>query len=266
MDWTRVQALMTLRDSGHTIEALKELEMMAESNSDKNEKASLLLTQITCHLLLGKLDDAERTLRRVKTLAPDNAEVRLNFDQQEAYFLIARGDVSEGLHKLDHLLKRHQYIEHDPSYRYLWEDIQQRRAFALVDLGRPMEALPLLKEAVSFALDEPRDVQLVNLYLGTCHYELGQYDLAKEQFLKVIQLDQDNELQAEARYRLAAIYFREGALAQAKLQLEEVVSVFGTRSEPKRHRKGIYELISKTCHHLGEEDSARTYEERAEGI
>jgi tetratricopeptide (TPR) repeat protein len=160
-------------------------------------------------------------------------------------------------------LQDHPHISQDLRYRPLWEDIQRRRAFALVSVGRAEQALPLLKDAISFTFEDQKDEQLTHLYLGTCQYELGQYDLAKEQFIQVIRYGLNNDLEAEGRYRLAAVHWRQGALAQAKLRLEEVVSAFDTTMEPKVSRREIYALLSKTCRHLGENSEADRYSKLA---
>ena len=185
--------------------------------------------------------------------------MRLLLDHALACHLVAQGNLAQGLLRFEHLLRDYSEILGDSKHRTLWEDVQRRRAFALVSIGRVSEALPLLKEAANFVVDEKRDEQLVHLYLGTCQYELGQYDLAKQQFLHVIGYGVGNELEAEARYRLAAVHWRQGAVAQAKMRLEEAVSVFGTPNEPKLHQKGIYDLLSKVCHYLGDEESAQKY-------
>jgi hypothetical protein len=48
--------------------------------------------------------------------------------------------------------QRYSQSLESPHFRYLYEDIQQRRAGAFVNLDRYVEALPLLEEAVSFTV------------------------------------------------------------------------------------------------------------------
>jgi len=262
MEWKRLEKAINLRDSGRVEDALEELRAMTKCASDKDEKASLLLSQITCFILLGKPDEAEAILKRVSELGPDNPEVRLNYDQQEAYTLAAQGKFEQALTKFDALLRDFPQVTQD-KYRFLWEDIQQRRAFALVDLGRPADALPLLEQAISYKCDEQKDEQLIHVYLGTCYYQLGQYERAKEQFRHAIALGRNNRLEFEARYRLAVVHWGEGALAQAKFHLEHIVGVLGSPNEPEIPRKKVYELLSKTCRYLGESANALLYSELA---
>lgn len=264
MNHVSLEKAIKLSDSGQIEDALKELEAKSEATHDSKEEAFLVLGEITCYLMLERVDQAHRALRRVEHLAVHDADVRLLLDYQRACILIAQGKMDAGLQKFSFVLREHGRVSQDISLRYLYEDIQQRRAFALVNRGRFVNALPILQECVSFSFDKQKDKQLVLLYLGTCHYELGQYALAKDRLEELIRYGLNNKLETEACYRLAAVHFREGALAQAKLRLEEVVCSFQTAAEPAISRRDVYELLSKTCKFLGEVENANHYSKLAE--
>jgi len=105
------------------------------------------------------------------------------------------------------------------------KQIQRRRGFALTSVRRFSEALPILKEAVSFTIDS--DPQLVHFYSGICYQALSETAPAKEAFLRAIRLGLDNQFEADARYRLAILYFTSRAFAQAKFQLETALQIPG---------------------------------------
>jgi|HubBroStandDraft_5_1064220.scaffolds.fasta_scaffold20620_3 hypothetical protein len=73
-----------------------------------------------------------------------------------------------------------------------------------------------------------------------------------------------SDTEPQACYRLAKIHFREGAFAQAKLRLEEVICSFGTAREAEVPRSDVYEALSKTCKFLGEADNADHYSKLAD--
>ena len=55
MDTSRLEKAFKLYETGHPDDAVEELQLMAQSTSDVNERASLLLSEHTCYLSLGRL-------------------------------------------------------------------------------------------------------------------------------------------------------------------------------------------------------------------
>src|SRR5262249_48725035 len=112
----------------------------------------------------------------------------------------------------------------DADQRALYENIQERRAWALVSQERLAEALPILKEAVAFTSEEC-DPPQSHYYLGCCYHEAGETDLAKHEYLRAIELGLESDFEGKARYRLSMLYFANAAFAQAKLHLENALSI-----------------------------------------
>lgn len=248
-----LENLIKLQEAGQVDEALKLFAREVDTATDGKQKALALLGMITCHLMENRLRDAARTLDEVKRLglAADD-DVSLLLAHQTALLLIAEGKVRQGLRQFAFILQRYPRLSTDPSLRDLYEDIQQRRAFALVSSGQFHDALPILEECRSFSFDQPIEKERVLLSLGACEYELGRYGAAKKVLIEIIQYKSNTKFEMDARFRLAAINFEEGALAQAKLHLEEVVQSFGTPTEPDIPRQSVDELFSKTCKFLNE--------------
>ncbi len=135
------------------------------------------------------------------------------------------GNLEEGVVKFERIVEANQEELQTSDLRYLYEQIQRRRGFALTSVRRFSEALPILKEAVSFTIDS--DPQLVHFYSGICYQALSETAPAKEAFLRAISLALDNQFEADARYRLAILYFTSRAFAQAKFQLETALQIPG---------------------------------------
>ncbi len=106
-------------------------------------------------------------------------------------------------------------------------------------------------------------IPAAHLFLGICYSRRHQNGLAREQFLRVIDLGLVNEFEAEARYRLASTYFVEEGFAQAKHQLEFILAGH-THDIERVPRRYIYEQLSRVCHYLGEEQNAKSYKKLAE--
>jgi Tfp pilus assembly protein PilF len=82
--------------------------------------------------------------------------------------------------------------------------------------------------------------------------------LAREQFQIAISLGVASEFEAHARYRISLNYFRAGAFAQAKYNLEKIIQSdhADTLGLPRR---SVYEQLYRTCMELGDAESSEKY-------
>lgn len=183
-------------------------------------------------------------------------------DFGDASMATQMGKLEEGALKFKRILQENQEQLGSPEHRDLYEDIQERRAFALMGIDRHAEALPILKEAASFTTDRA-DPQLVHFYLGVCYSSVSEPNLAKEEFLHAIGLGLNNHFEASARYRLAMLYFMSHAFAQAKLHLESALALPDGVNDVEL-RRYIYQGLSRTCHYLGEFQEEQKYLSLAE--
>ena len=154
------------------------------------------------------------------------------------------------------MLDRQAEAFKEPEYRYLYEDIQCRRASVLVALSRFKEALPILREAVSFSFDEPGVEQCAHYELGVCLENANETEAAKQEFIQVVRFGLRNELEERALYFLAKIYYLNGALARAKHQLETILRDFPD-SSATISRKVVYESLSRIYGYLDDKENEK---------
>jgi len=263
MDIQRFQKAISLRDSGRLQDAVGEFDAMARETTDANEKASLLINEVRCYSGLGYFSEAERVLSETHELRPDDVVVRLNVDFGGACLAAQKRETEKAALVFGRILRDYSEILGTPEYRDLYEDIQQRRASAMVDVGRCAEAVPILRAARSFNSLKKEILQQVKLDLGICHAALGESVLAEEEFLEVINFGFNNEIEAQARFRLGIVYFTKREFLKAKQQLEAILRLYQDEiaSLP---RKYVYEQLSRSCHYLGDEASAKRYMGMAE--
>src|SRR5438034_3904689 len=258
MDQRRFENAIALRDAGRVEDALLEFRALAEEASEINEQASLLLNVHTCFCLLDRIEDATRTLNIIHELEVDDPVVSMNVIFGKACMLAQDGKPKEAALCFEQMLKQYAELLKGTEFRDLYQDVQQRLAFALIDLGRHGDAVHILEETIHFKIPRPEDQQRIHLYLGICYGELTRNDLAKEELLRVISLGPQNDLEVQARYRLARLYFDVGAFAQAKHHLETIIQT-QTNEIAGVPPNYIYEQLARVCHYLGEEEAESRY-------
>ena len=194
-------------------------------------------------------------ITEIQSLAPMH-EIKMDISFVEACITSEKGDHRKAASQYGNMLREYTKLLSTAEHRDLYEAAYSRRAGELANLGEHREAIAMLKEAVSFSTLPAEDYQCVRLWLGICYEELGENDLAVEEYLRVIAFNNINCIEAETRYRVARLYFIRGALTQAKYHLE---AYFQNYSELviRVPKKVVYELLSKTCISLGEKENAK---------
>ena len=262
MKWSHFERLMELRNSGRIEEAIRESDILVAASTDPNEKASVLTNEHVCFCILGRFVEAREVLQRIQALEITDLGVRLNAEFCEPCLLIDEGKPEEGLSAFAGILRRYSSLLKDSEFRYLYEDIQFRRAWTLFGLGRHTEALPILKEASSFTFEKAEDEQRMHFALGVSSEEAGEIQIAKERYVLVAGFDFKNDLEQRARYRLARLHVADHAFAQARKQLEIILADY-----PIEHfvvpRKYVYAQLSIVCSQLGDKANANRYNEMA---
>jgi tetratricopeptide (TPR) repeat protein len=263
MDWSRWQNIMALRDSGRIEDALRESQTLLAESTEGDEKASLVTGMLVCYQILGRTDEARQMLNQLRQFEISDLEVRLNAEFCEPCLLVQEAKPEEGVRSFAVMLKRHREVLKEERFRYIYEDMQCRRAQALVGLGRFAEATPILKEATSFAFDTAADAQEVHFDLGVCYDETKSADSAKQEFLRVINFNLKNDVEERARYRLALLCFNARAFAQAKQQLEMILQNHPNETAvvPRKH---VYEQLAHTYRYLGDKTNAKAYMDLAQ--
>jgi tetratricopeptide (TPR) repeat protein len=256
MDSKSFEHLMSLQSPE---EVIRESQNLLTQRPDVNEKASLLGNIHVSLVKLGRLEEAKKILEELKRLEILDIEMRLIAEFWEPCFLVQDGRPEEALSAFSAILERNCVAFKNPEHRYLYEDIQCRRATVLFDLSNYKDALPILHEAAEcFSFDDPADRQLVHFQLGVCLYYAGNMTAAKEDFLLVLRLNLGNEYEERSLYWLGTIYYKNGASAQTIHHLETLLRDFPAVSAAVR-RDWVYELLSKAFRYLGDEVNGHLY-------
>jgi tetratricopeptide (TPR) repeat protein len=263
MDTAHFERIAELRDSGRLEDAIRESQVLLTETTDANEKASILTGVHVFYCTLGGLKEARQTLGQLKQLHISEPEVLLNAEFCEPTLLIQEGRYEEGLSAFVAMLDRHSEAFKEERFRYLYEDIQCRRALTLVGLSQFKEALHTLREAVYFSFNQATDEQQVHFALGVCLEDANDIEAAKQEFIRVVGFSLKNDVEERALYRLAILHYKTGALAQAKQQLETILRDFPNQS-PAVPRKQVYEGLSQTYRYLGDKANEKLYMDLAQ--
>jgi tetratricopeptide (TPR) repeat protein len=256
---------IALQKSGNLHAAIEEFRFLAAASSDANLRSGLMINEVRCYADLGRLQDAENILRQIRQCPPDDREVLFLVDFVAACVTAQGGHNEQALREFEAILLSYPDVVESAEYRDLYEEIIYRRALSLLYLRRNDEALPLLQEATAFAHLSVVFQQKVHLYAGILYTDLQRDKLAKNEFLRAIELNLENSEEADARYRLAALHFVHGGFALAKHELEWILRHEGLCA-PSVRRDYVYFLLSRVCEQLGERDDAKRYEDLGKAI
>ncbi len=220
MNWERYNDLIALRDSGRINEAIAELAILGDVETDRATKAVVLTEVASGMASLGRLSDARRKLNEACALLGPEHEF-----YPRALFEVARLDMREenwkgALKKLDDISEKYSVVLQTEDHKDLFEEVQRRRGIALTKLKRFREARSLLK---SVSLAEYDRVATL-CYLGVCDFELKEYDSAMQTFEELLSLDPSSIFRAYANYYRGTVLFQRGQLARAKSEFEECLA------------------------------------------
>ncbi len=262
MDVQRFERAVALQGSGRVEESLRELRAMEECTPDREERASLLLNEVTCLLRLGRSKEARRLLVEARDLVPPGSHTNVDVDFAEVGFLIANQKPNDAVRKLDGLLKQYPDVLGVPEKRYLYEAIQVRRGILMAEAGRFSEASPILKEALSFDLADGDKGDLC-YSLGVCELKLGDRESAKRMFLEALDRGTRDYHPGRAHYYLGIIYFDEGAYARAEQEFQSCAPHAKHARIPLQH---IHGWLAATFRGLGQDDEADRYDKLAKQV
>jgi tetratricopeptide (TPR) repeat protein len=250
-----VQHAIESRDPVVAEEALRQLDAQIESTSEAGEKANLRLWKATLHGVLGQFSDARRQLDLVLHHAPDDMDIHLSRDFIDGSLYDQEGKPQEAYQKLTSVLSRYAERLSRPDMRFMYEDIQLRRGFDAANTGRLKEALPILKECLSFDL-KLSDKTHVLVELGRCYSEAGEYESARDSLVQAIDIGLTHESEAQAHLYLGIACAHLGLFREAKREFQ--------RCEEKSVEYGleiskIYGWLSWVCKGLGEHLESERY-------
>ena len=133
------------------------------------------------------------------------AEIILEFSE---------GRHHKGIEHARHFLLKYQNELMHPEFEDTRYDLNLSIACELVSAGEFAEGVNALEELLPKAKNA--DQARIVMFLGIAHEQLGDFDKALDNFNRVLQFPDAEDMVAEAHYRLGALYWNKGAIAWAK--------------------------------------------------
>jgi len=181
-------------------------------------------------------------------------EIAIAFE--EADIDRTEGRTEEALARFQDLLSRFAAQLRQPTYHSDYEMVQTRRAFLLADLGRWVEALPILEQAESYEQSK----ESTYFYLGYCYVAVGDYVKGEVKLKKALSLGLPPHLEYRAHCALGQAYHKLEDYAQAKLELEKGA---GMADSSYIRQAQLWKWLEITCRHLGLTQEAEHYAQLA---
>ena len=148
------------------------------------------------------------------------------------------------------------------EFRSIYEDIQLRRAFDSVKVGEWRNAIPLLRECLSFDMKLGERISVLS-NLGICSVKLKQYEDARDYLLQACKEGVTSEWQGHVHFYLALSYAHLKLLQESKREFQRCEEHAAEYQLPLAQ---VYAWLSKICKELGEKDDSERYSRMARPI
>ena len=249
------QRAVESRDPVIAEEALNEYDAQIQQSADLIRKASLFLEKAVLLGVFHRFGEARETLKLASTQVPDDSEIQLQVDHIRASLYDEEGNSEKAFEHLTAVLSQHREKLAQPGLRFMYEDIQLRRGLDATRIGKFEEAVPPLLESLSFDMkSEDRSDVLSNL--GSCLFELKDYEGARIYFLRACEIGVTKEWSGYVHLRLAIACAQLSLFREAKLEFllcEKRAAEYGLEIVK------IYGWLSWVCKGLGEKAEAEKY-------
>ena len=248
MDDVRFWRAMKLRDKGKEEDALRELEELASLTPDADEKASLVLNQSTCLARLGRVEEARQRWREATRSLTGPYE-----DFLDACLCVSERKTEEAVHKLTAFLQNHSDMQSiDPE---LYSEAEERLGLLLYEMNRFADAVALLERAIKLRKGDA-DRRRLCYYIGSSHFESGNFRAAEPRFAESLLLDRREPLWAQAQFYLGCIYFKKRAYIDAGKAFE-LCEAFVDDADHEM-KEGVSSWLAAARRQLGERGGSRT--------
>lgn len=234
---------------------IAEIDVLLRTASTGTQRADWLLNQAVLYGILGQNEEARARFCQAVECESNDPDVRFAAEFGKAALMDQEGNNLEALEALTGVLVRYADRLQRDDAREIYLDIQQRRGINLVQLDRFVEAIPVLKECLTFELKvKARDI--LTFHLGYCHFGLEQYDVAETYFAASLNPDTPAFWSGQAHFFRGATLFKLGRFAEAK---EELRICEQSAHEYQLAPQRIYEALAAVCRDLGETVEAENY-------
>ncbi len=255
MNESAIQRAIEAGDPDSAAEAIKEIDLRLRSSTDGKERANLLLNKAVFNGILRRFDESRKQLALALEQAPEDPDIHIQYDFIEGSLYDQEGKPSEAFVRLTAMLSNYSERLAHPAFRFMYEDLQLRRGLALARLESFGEAIPLLKEALSFDLArEHRSDVLSNL--GLCYLELREFELAKDRFLEAAAIGLTREWVGQVHFGLGVTYFYTNLFQEAKREFRLCEE---HAAEYQLAIVSVYAWLSRVCKLLGEGSESERY-------
>jgi tetratricopeptide (TPR) repeat protein len=244
------------RDPEMAVEAIREIEARARSLQDPTEKANVLMRKAVLYGVLHRFSDARNQLRIALQEAPEDVFTQVQHDVITASLYDEEGKWKDAYENLTETFLKHAQHFNRPELRSVYEDIQQRRGFDLVRIQKFRDAIPILKEVLSFELVASlKSAVLSNL--GSCYAMAEEYPNARDCFEKAIAIGLMKEWESRVHFYLGYSYAYLRLLREAKREFQWCEQQ--PQNEYSMPLAKVYGWLSSICKHLGEQREAEHY-------
>jgi tetratricopeptide (TPR) repeat protein len=212
-----IKRAVELHDPALARDALTEIETLLRRSPDPQQKLYLLFSRASCDAVLGEFSEAEKQLSCALQENPDDPDTQMTFEFLTGLLLQQRGNYAAAFEKLSSFVSGNAEKLKTPELRSIYEDAQERRASLAVTLGKFEEAIPLLKESLSF---HPKPDGDTHARLGLSYMETHQYELAKQHFAQALAARVSTEWEGQSHLYLGIAQFYTHSIDDAKREFQ----------------------------------------------
>lgn len=245
-----IQRAIESGDRDSAGKAIVEIDLRLKSPLDSAKRTELLLNKAVFLGILGRFEDARTELVSVLSMAPNDPEIRLEHDYIHAMLCYQQGDFQEALGQMNELQIHYSEQLNDSKSRFIYSDIQQRRAFALFRLRRFQDAIVVLKKCLTFDL-APKDRAVLLVHLGMSYAELKEREAARDYLLQGCTPNLPEEWAGETHFYLGLTYAHLKLLHESKREFQ--------LCERQLPLPKVYGWLARICGLLGETEESQRY-------
>ena len=251
-------AIMRAKESADPADAqasLREIDAKLTLLSDPVERAGLLLNKAVFLGTLGQYVDAQAQLELARCEAQGDEGVQLSFEYIYGALCHQQQQYQEAYDRMTAALRTYSSRLAENEQRFIYREIQQYRAFELVELFRFADAVPVLQEVLTFEM-KPDDRSVAVAGLGICYSKLGRYENAIESLLQALEMGLTPDWAGQAHCQLGIAYFHLGRLQDAKKEFQICEERATTYAIPART---LYGWLCRVCKGLGQIAESKRY-------
>lgn len=253
MNESVIQSALASGDPAAAELAFREIDIQIQSLADPKERANLLLRKAVLYGVLKRFEDARKEPRLALEQSPNEPDIRLQVDVISGSLYDQEGKPKDAFLRLTEALSLHAEQLKLPEFRFIYEDIQQRRAFDLARMANFQDAIPLFRESLSFGL-QPEEHSNLLANLGLCYAELKNYQLARDSFLQACELGLTRGLEGHVHFNLSCS--RCSAESSARSQ-KRISALRGTRCRVRAPDSSGLPLVILGLQRIGREQRIR---------